>query len=163
MTINTSRLLTQVDYLLVSTEAPHERLRALIHERWQGADKELAETVGISPVTLSRLVTGETDLRRSKALGAICKHLGIDEAEVLYGTPARGGGLPDAELEQLGPAAGDVEAILAWLPADMSRRWTSAVSTRDRLGEVYAYGVRHGWSRDRLDYIHKTLDRLETI
>lgn len=148
----------------VQSKKPHERLRSLIDEHWAGSDREFAEAVGISPVTLSRLVKGRSELRKSPNLAAIAEKLGITEEELLGGTPA-GSYEIFSMINEFGgePLMDDVEAILSWVPENMSARWTGEVSKLDRLAEVYAYGSRAGWSADRLDFVHKTRQRLEAI
>lgn len=61
------------------------------------------------------------------------------------------------------PVMDDVELILSWVPEKMSARWTGEISLLDRLAQVYSYGSRAGWSADRLDFVHKTRQRLEAI
>ena len=150
---------------------PHERLRALIDERWDGTDRELAEAADIHPVTLSRLVTGQTRLGASASIERVLALLGATMADV-FGVP---GGVvrettppyPDPELVDVDleghPVMNDVEAILSWLPDDMSTRWTGRVGILDRLAEVYAYGSRAGWSADRLDFVHKVRSAVQAI
>ncbi len=69
----------------------------------------------------------------------------------------------DPASDPTASVAADVEAILAWLPPDMSRRFTSEVTTKARLAQVYAYGGSQGWSKERLAFIHSTIERLEAL
>lgn len=70
--------------------------------------------------------------------------------------------LVDVDLEGH-PVMNDVEAILSWIPGEMSKRWAGQVGILDRLAEVYAYGSKAGWSADRLDFVHKVRAAVQTI
>lgn len=87
-----------------------------------------------------------------------------DDANTIRERPHSYGGRRVVAMDPAGhPLMNDVEVILSWVPEKMSARWTGEVSTLDRLAEVYAYGSRAGWSADRLDFVHKTRQRLEAV
>lgn len=64
---------------------PGQRLRSLIADRGWESEAAFAREIGIDKVTLSRLINGETDLRRSPNLSAIAEALETTEPFLLYG------------------------------------------------------------------------------
>lgn len=66
---------------------PSHRLRRLLDERWGGSDRSFADELGIDPVTLSRLVNGKSDLRKSPNAARIAQLLRVTTSELLFGQP----------------------------------------------------------------------------
>lgn len=138
-------------------------------EELELGQSELAKQVG---VTRSRISLWETEASALSManLERLARALDVTPDWILTGG-ARGhmvvrehGGIEyDPSPDDMASVAADVQAILDWLPADMSRRWTSKVTTRTRLAEVYAYGASQGWSRERLAFIHSTIERLGDV
>lgn len=67
---------------------PHERLRRLLDERWDGPDKAFAAEVPVSHTQLSRMLNGRANLRASTKLDRIAEVLGVSTDEILVGPSA---------------------------------------------------------------------------
>lgn len=129
-------------------EAASKRLKDLIEAKYdgeRGSHRRFADEVGIDPVTLSRLVNGKSDLRRSPNLGEIARGLGVGEEEILYG---RAGEAADEESRawsvRESPAvygsSSDEETANALLGSEETiRRVTDQHQGQTRVSIVRAY------------------------
>lgn len=139
---------------------PGARLRALLDSTWNGTDKQFAEAVGIDPVTLSRLVNGKADLRKSPNLAAIASALGTVEEAILYGGGVserarlgvvREGPMPYEPTDQ--PSA--AEELLQFLSERLGhRRIAGELTDKDLIAAAYTLARKFGFSAEdyrRLD------------
>jgi transcriptional regulator with XRE-family HTH domain len=140
-------------------------LRALIDSRWHGSDRSFAEAAGVTAQTLSRLINGATDLRKSPKLEAIARALGVRESDILYGDEER----REAErvvvpLDEHGaPVEDELEQLRSWLPDEAVRRLSRHTTPRAWLGMLYTHGIDEGWPKERLDRIDSARRRVDAL
>ena len=128
------------------------------------SNSEAAERIGVSEATIRRWRDGDIGLplRRGTRI-PLERFLDIEPAREVRERGSAYVGLVPLAPREPNAVQDDIEAILEWIPENMSRRWSKEVDDLVRLAEIYAYGAKVGWSADRMEYVHKTWKRLETL
>lgn len=139
-------------------------LEALRRVQGVKAHAAAARKVGVSANTIARWRSGEipTPLR-SDTRKPLERFLGLsapeDDALMI-----REAGPEYVPVDTEGrPLQYEIDQLMDWLPEDLSRRFVRHVSKRVRLGELYAYGIEQGWSKERLDRIDAARRRLDAL
>ncbi len=143
---------------------PGGRLRELIDSTWNGTDKQFAEAVGIDPVTLSRLVNGRADLRKSPNLAAIAEALGTVEEAILYGdrpSDPSSGVLRERPAMEYGSGASAAEQLLAFLSERLGhRRIAGELTDKDLIAAAYTLARKHAFTQDDYQLLDRWRDQI---
>lgn len=139
--------------------------------------KELADRAGIHTNTLLKIEKAKSE-PDPETIEAIARALGVTvaliEEEAARGPRPRIVRESRAEYEPLAPARipvdltdhplrSDLEAILGWMPRGLTTEWGQEPDLAAAVLDIYAHGLREGWSADRLEYVHRILQRLNEL
>jgi len=134
-------VLSHVKDRVAEVNSPGKNLDRFIKKKWSGTKASFAVAVGVSAGYLSRLISGELDLRKSRSLNRITELLDVSEAELLYESNPEGPGSEDGE-----DVASAAEELLEMLRERAGyRRIAREMTNKDLVATAYTIALADRW------------------